>query len=79
MNKDYISTEQFASLLTEIHQKLEMGKVAECDDMLRQILSDTQSQESYIDRTYRQSEGKEADIQDGGYQPYADRDVPGAD
>ena len=52
MNKDYISTEQFASLLTEIHQKLEMGKVAECDDMLRQILSDTQSQESYIDRTY---------------------------
>ena len=52
MNKDYISTEQFASLLTEIHQKLGMGEVAECDDMLRQILSDARSQESYIDRTY---------------------------
>ena len=52
MKKEYISTEQFTSLLTEIHQKLELGEVAECDDMLRQILSDTQSQESYIDRTY---------------------------
>ena len=52
MKKDYISTEQFTLLLTEIHQKLEMGEVAECHEILRQILSDTQSWDSYIDRTY---------------------------
>jgi len=52
MEKEYISTEQFTSLLTEIHQKIVMGEIAECDDMLRQILTDTQSGKYYIDRTY---------------------------
>ena len=52
MEREYIQTDQFASLLKDIIQKLSEGEVSECEDMLRQILDDTGSQSSYIDRTY---------------------------
>lgn len=52
MEREYIQTDQFTSLLKDIIQKLSEGEVSECEDMLRQILDDTGSQSSYIDRTY---------------------------
>ena len=52
MEREYIQTDQFTSLLKDIIQKLSDGEVSECEDMLRQILDDTGSQSSYIDRTY---------------------------
>ena len=52
MKREYIQTDQFTSLLKDIIQKLSEGEVSECEDMLRQILVDTGSQSSYIDRTY---------------------------
>ena len=52
MEREYIQTDQFTSLLKDIIHKLSEGEVSECEDMLRQILDDTGSQSSYIDRTY---------------------------
>lgn len=52
MKKEYIGTEQFVSLLTDIRQKIGQGKIAECDEMLRRMLDDAEAQERYIDRTY---------------------------
>lgn len=52
MEREYIQTDQFTSLLKDIIRKLSEGEVSECEDMLRQILDDTGSQSSYIDRTY---------------------------
>ena len=52
MGREYIQTDQFTSLLKDIIQKLSEGEVSECEDMIRQILDDTGSQSSYIDRTY---------------------------
>ena len=52
MEREYIQTDQFTTLLKDIIQKLSDGEISECEDMLRQILDDTGSQSSYIDRTY---------------------------
>ncbi len=51
MRKEYISTEEFTSLLTEIHQKIEEGEIAECDNLLKRMLAETRS-ERCIDRAY---------------------------
>ena len=50
--QDYIKPEQFSTLLTDIHQKLDHGEVTECKKMLGQMLEDAKEQETYIDRTY---------------------------
>lgn len=50
--KEYIQPEQFETLISDISQKLDHGAVAECRDMLEQMLSDVKKQDRYIDRTY---------------------------
>ena len=50
--KEYIQPGQFETLISDINQKLNHGAVAECMDMLEQMLSDVKEQEHYIDRTY---------------------------
>ena len=54
MERENIQTDQdqFTSLLKDVIHKLSEGEVSEGEDMLRQILGDTGSQSSYIDRTY---------------------------
>ena len=52
MKKEYISAEQFTSVLTDIHKKIEMGEISECDNMLKRMLSEARLNESCIDRTY---------------------------
>ena len=50
--EEYITDEQFQTLLEDIQHKLENGKQQECHDMLEQILLDAQENKKYIDRTY---------------------------
>lgn len=50
--EEYITDEQFQTLLEDIQHKLENGKLQECHDMLEQILLDAQENKKYIDRTY---------------------------
>ena len=52
MKKEYISAEQFTSVLTDIHQKIEMGEISECNMMLKRILDEARSNKSRIDRDY---------------------------
>ena len=50
--KKYLQPEQFATLLSDIHNKLQHGEITECEDMLGRMLEDVKTEESYIDRTY---------------------------
>lgn len=50
--KEYITDKEFYTLLEDIVYKLENNKIDECGNMLQQIISDTEHEEKYIDRTY---------------------------
>lgn len=50
--KEYITDEEFYTLLEDIVLKIEAGKADECRDMLSQLIIDADTEERYIDRTY---------------------------
>jgi len=50
--KEFISTEELTSILTDIRQKIGKGEIAECDDMVRQMLADMQTQGTDLTKEY---------------------------
>lgn len=50
--REYITDEEFTTLLEDIVYKLQNGEIEECSKLLQQVIKDTEEQERYIDRTY---------------------------
>lgn len=52
MMEEYITDEQFQTLLEDVVYKLENHQIDELIAMVEQMLADADSQEKFIDRTY---------------------------
>ena len=50
--KEYITDSELRVLVEDLMSKLEKGDIAQVKSDLSQVLSDSQSEERYIDRTY---------------------------
>ena len=50
--EEYITDAEFQTLMEEILEKLKNHQIAECQQLLEQIMKDAEESEKYIDRTY---------------------------
>ncbi len=52
MINEYIADRDFQNLMEDLIQKIESGSAAEVKQYLERLLTDSRTQEHYIDRTY---------------------------
>lgn len=50
--EEYITDDEFKTLVEDIQMKLQAGEVDECREMLTKLIEDAEHYEKYIDRTY---------------------------
>lgn len=50
--EEYITEAEFQTLMEEILEKLKNHQIAECKQLLEQVMKDAEENEKYIDHTY---------------------------